>query len=75
MRSERFRRLWSRHDARPKRSGTALLEHPQVGPLELSYEKLPIPDTDGQILVVHHAPLGSESASRLGLLAAIAAGR
>jgi hypothetical protein len=37
VRSERFRQLWARHDARPKRSGTSLLDHPQVGPLQLSY--------------------------------------
>ena len=35
LRSERFRRLWARHDVRPKRSGRVRLEHPQVGPIEL----------------------------------------
>lgn len=45
VRSERFRHLWARHDVRPKRSGTNRIDHPQVGALELSYEKLPIPDT------------------------------
>jgi hypothetical protein len=43
VRSDRFRRLWARHDARPRRRGTARLAHPQVGPLELSYEKLRSP--------------------------------
>ena len=74
VRSERFRQLWARHDARPKRSGTSVLEHPQVGPLELSYEKLPIPDTNCQTLVIHHAEPGSRSAQALALLAATAAG-
>jgi transcriptional regulator with XRE-family HTH domain len=73
VRSERFRRLWARHDARPKRSGTARIEHPQVGELELAYEKLAIPDTDCQALVVHHAKPGSPSAQALILLAANAA--
>jgi transcriptional regulator with XRE-family HTH domain len=74
VRSERFRQLWARHDARPKRSGTSRIEHPQVGPLELSYEKLPIPDTDRQTLVVYHAEPGSRSAQGLLLLASAAAG-
>jgi hypothetical protein len=44
-----------------------------VGPLELSYEKLPIPDTDRQTLGVYHAAPGSASAQALALLATIAA--
>jgi transcriptional regulator with XRE-family HTH domain len=72
VRSERFRQLWARHDARPKRSGTSLLDHPQVGPLELSYEKLPIPDTNGLTLVIHHAEPGTPSAQALALLATTA---
>jgi hypothetical protein len=74
VRSERFRQLWARHDARPRRSGTSLLDHPQVGPLELSYHKLPLPDTDCQTLVIYHAEPGSPSAQALTLLATAAAG-
>src|ERR1700716_2715675 len=74
VRSERFRQLWARHDARPKRSGTSLLDHPQVGSLELSYEKLPIPDTNCQTLVIYHAEPGTPSAQALTLLATSAAG-
>ena len=73
MRSERFRYLWARHDARPKRSGTIRIEHPLVGPLELSYEKLLIPDTNCLTLVIHHAEPGSPSAQGLALLATTAA--
>jgi transcriptional regulator with XRE-family HTH domain len=73
VRSERFRQLWARHDARPKRSGTTQIDHPQVGPLELNYEKLPIPDTDRQTLVVYHAASASPSAQALALLATTAA--
>jgi transcriptional regulator with XRE-family HTH domain len=74
VRSERFRGLWARHDARPKRSGKARLDHPQVGPLELSFEKLPVPETDRQILAIYHAEPGSASAQALALLASAAAG-
>jgi transcriptional regulator with XRE-family HTH domain len=70
VRSEHFRTLWARHDARPKRSGTTRIDHPQIGPLELSYEKLPIPDTDRQTLFIYHAEPGSPSAQGLALLAA-----
>jgi hypothetical protein len=74
VRSERFRQLWARYDVRPKRGGTARIDHPLVGPLELSYEKLPIPDTDRQTLGVYHAEPGSPSAEALALLATTAAG-
>jgi transcriptional regulator with XRE-family HTH domain len=74
VRSERFRRLWARYEVRPKRGGTARIDHPLVGPLELSYEKLPIPDTDRQTLGVYHAEPGSPSAEALALLATTAAG-
>jgi transcriptional regulator with XRE-family HTH domain len=69
VRSERFRQLWARHDARPKRSGTTRIDHPLVGPVELSYERFPIPGTDRQTLGVYHTPPGSPSAQALTLLA------
>jgi transcriptional regulator with XRE-family HTH domain len=73
VRSEHFRRLWARHDVKPRTSGTSLLDHPQVGPLELSYEKLGINGTDGQLLVIYHAEPGSAAAQGLRLLSTIAA--
>jgi transcriptional regulator with XRE-family HTH domain len=72
VRSEHFRRLWARHDVRPKRSGMIQIDHPLVGPLELSYEKLPIPDTDRQTLSLFHAAPGSAAARALALLATTA---
>ncbi|MBV9803739.1 MAG: transcriptional regulator, partial [Solirubrobacterales bacterium] len=69
LRSESFRRLWARHDVRPRRSGTSTIAHPQVGRLELTYTKLPIPDTDRQTLSIYHATPGSPSAQALLLLA------
>jgi hypothetical protein len=55
VRSEEFRRLWACHDVAPRTSGSSVLDHPQVGPMELRYEKLAITGTDGQVLVVFHA--------------------
>jgi hypothetical protein len=68
IRCDRFRQLWARHDSRPKRSGSVRLEHPVVGPLELSAEKLPIADTDRQLLIIFHAEPGSRSAQALAEL-------
>jgi hypothetical protein len=73
VRSERFRQLWARHDARPKRPGPTRLEHPQIGPLELHYQRFPIPGTDGQELVTYHADAGTRSAESLALLASLTA--
>jgi transcriptional regulator with XRE-family HTH domain len=69
LRSEEFRQLWARHDARPKGSGTTVILHPQVGRLELAYTKFPIPETDRQTLAVYHAAPGSPSERALALLA------
>ena len=68
IRCDRFRQLWARHDSRPKRSGSVRLEHPVVGPLELSAEKMPIADTDRQLLIIFHAEPGSRSAQALAEL-------
>ncbi|MFF9458575.1 helix-turn-helix transcriptional regulator [Streptomyces flaveolus] len=67
-RSEEFRRLWARHDVSPGGHGASRLNHPVVGTLDLSYDRLTVPGTDGQLLVVHHAPPGSESAGKLARL-------
>jgi transcriptional regulator with XRE-family HTH domain len=69
VRSERFRQLWARHDVRLKRSGTTRIDHPLVGPVELSYERFPIPGTDRQTLGIYHAAPASASAQALALLA------
>ncbi|MFJ8721287.1 helix-turn-helix domain-containing protein [Streptomyces sp. NPDC093269] len=68
VRSEEFRRLWARHDVAPRASGSSVLHHPQVGPMELSYEKLAVTGTEGQVLVLFHADPGTESARSLALL-------
>jgi hypothetical protein len=73
VRSERYRRLWARHDVRHRSRGTTQIEHPLVGPLELTYDKLQIHDTDGQTLVIYQAAPGSASAQALVFLSASAA--
>jgi hypothetical protein len=72
LRSERFRALWARQDVRQKTSGTTRLLHPQVGALDLHYEKLALPESPGQVLITYHAERGSPSYERLELLAHLA---
>lgn len=69
LRSDEFRRLWARHDARPKTSGTSVMQHPLVGRLELAYAKLPIPDTDRQTLAIYHGAPNTPTERALALLA------
>ncbi|MEV4754901.1 helix-turn-helix transcriptional regulator [Micromonospora sp. NPDC049559] len=73
LHSERFRRLWARHDVRRKRARVSRLEHPQVGPLQLRGERLTVDGTDGLVLVALHAEPGSHSADSLALLASLTA--
>jgi len=70
--SERFRTLWARQDVRLKTSGVSRLLHPQVGELDLQYEKLALPGAPGQMLITYHASPGSPSHERLELLAHLA---
>src|ERR1700742_2835431 len=71
LRSARFRTLWARQDVKHKGTGTSLFNHPQVGPLELNYERLLIPGSGMQALVTYHAQPGSDSEERLRLLGSI----
>jgi hypothetical protein len=73
VRSERFRQLWPGHDVQPKRVGVAHVDHPQVGYLELNYEKLTIPQSDCQTLTIYHAAPDGPTARSLRVLAAATA--
>jgi transcriptional regulator with XRE-family HTH domain len=70
--SERFRKLWARHDIRTRAGGATRLNHPQLGELTLRGEKLAIGGSEGQVLVVFHAEPGSSSAEKLALLGSLA---
>ncbi|MEV6607126.1 helix-turn-helix transcriptional regulator [Kutzneria sp. NPDC051319] len=71
LRSERFRRLWARHDIGRRRSATTRLIHPQVGELALHRDKLAVTGTDNLVVVVYHAAPGSSSAEALALLGSL----
>jgi transcriptional regulator with XRE-family HTH domain len=73
--SEQFRKLWARHDVRPKAGSIRRLNHPRLGRVDVRFEKLGIVGTVGQMLVIYHAepdgPFGPTLA-RLGALEAVA---
>jgi transcriptional regulator with XRE-family HTH domain len=72
LRSDRFRALWARHDSRVRSEGLTRLQHPQVGPLDLRFEKLVLPEV-AQVIVTYHAEPGSPSEDAFRTLAALAA--
>jgi transcriptional regulator with XRE-family HTH domain len=65
--SERFRTLWARHDVKHRSNGPAGFYHPKVGPLDLQYTILHLPD-QRQILVAYYAEPGSPSENSLRML-------
>ena len=68
-RSEEFRQRWARHDVRFHRSGTKVINHPDVGRLDLSYQAMELPADPGLVLVVYTAEPDSRTADGLRLLA------
>jgi len=72
VKSDMFRRLWPRHDAKPHPGGGKHhMRHPIVGELELYYEKFAVTGADGQLLVVYRAAPGSASEDALALLGSL----
>ncbi|WP_041833714.1 helix-turn-helix domain-containing protein [Actinoplanes sp. N902-109] len=69
--SERFRRLWARHDVRELAGGSITVNHPVVGELRLNRDKLPVGEL---ILVVYYPDEHSGSAEKLRLLSALVPG-
>ena len=67
--SDRFRRLWARHEVRGQRGTAIRFNHPQVGELILNRERLSIGGAEGLMLVVYHPEPGSSNAEKLALLA------
>jgi transcriptional regulator with XRE-family HTH domain len=62
--SQRFRELWARADV-GYRTGTIHMRHPQVGDLYLRRNRLSVPHSGGQHLIIYHAETGSQSARAL----------
>jgi transcriptional regulator with XRE-family HTH domain len=73
--STAFSTLWQAHTVRGKTQDAKQLNHPDVGPLTLTYQAFDVRDAPGQQLVIYHAEPGSSSAEALSLLGAINATR
>lgn len=72
-RSDEFRELWERHDARGKSLATKTFRHPEVRTLTLGMQTFDVRSAPGQELVVYGAEPGTASADALKLLGSIAA--
>ncbi|OJZ67596.1 helix-turn-helix domain-containing protein [Mycolicibacterium diernhoferi] len=59
-RSAHFRKLWATYDVRSHSRGLLLMNHPQVGPLDLHFQHLGLRGSD-HIMVVYWADPGSPS--------------
>jgi transcriptional regulator with XRE-family HTH domain len=72
-RSEEFRGLWAAHNVRLHTKGIKRFNHPVVGELELSFDRLEVAADPGLMIVAYTADPGSRSAEALALLATWAA--
>jgi transcriptional regulator with XRE-family HTH domain len=72
-RSPLFRRLWDEHGVVKRMSGRKTFNHPEVGVIELDWERLTVSGAGGQVLMVYSAEPGTPAATALTLLATLAA--
>jgi transcriptional regulator with XRE-family HTH domain len=72
-RSRLFRRLWEEHGVVKRMSGRKTFDHPEVGVIELDWDRLTVPGAGGQVLMVYSAEPGTPAATALSLLATLAA--
>jgi transcriptional regulator with XRE-family HTH domain len=68
-RSEEFRSHWATHNVRLHHKGEKRFNHPVVGELELSYNRIDLPADPGLMIVAYTAEPGSRSQESLSLLA------
>ena len=72
-RSQLFRRLWQEHGVVKRMNGRKTFNHPEVGRIELDWERLTVPGSSGQVMLVYSAEPGTPAATALTLLATLAA--
>ena len=72
-RSEEFRVHWATHNVRLHNKGEKRFNHPVVGELELSFNRIELPADPDLMIVTYTAEPGSKSAEAFGLLASWAA--
>jgi len=69
MNSPEFAMMWAEHGVRKWALATYRMHHPVVGRMELNLQSLPVPQEDGQRIVVATAGADTASAAALSLLA------
>ncbi|MDG9728171.1 MULTISPECIES: helix-turn-helix transcriptional regulator [unclassified Streptomyces] len=67
--SEEFRRHWQRHTVRTKSHGLKRIDHPEAGPLTLSYEITHFPQDPELSLLVYTAAPGTPEEEALRVMA------
>jgi transcriptional regulator with XRE-family HTH domain len=72
-RSPLFRQLWEERAVVKRMKGLKTFDHPEVGRIELDWERLTVPGSGGQVLIVYSAEPGTPAATALTLLATLAA--
>ncbi|TCR26324.1 helix-turn-helix transcriptional regulator [Streptomyces sp. BK205] len=72
-----FRTMWASHDVRIRHEGIKRLNHPEVGPLEMTFRSLdlPLPQRALHDLIIYTAEPGTPTEDRLRLLASWTAPR
>lgn len=68
-----FRRLWEEHGVVKRMKGRKTFNHPEVGEVELDWDRLIVPGEGGQVLMVYSAAPGTPAATALTLLGTLAA--
>jgi len=68
-----FKRLWEEHGVVKRMGGRKTFNHPDVGVIELDWDRLTVPGASGQVLMVYSADPGTPAATALTLLATLAA--
>jgi len=72
-RSPLFRQLWQERGVVKRMKGRKTFDHPEVGRIELDWDRLTVPGSGGQVLMVYSAEPGTPAATALTLLATLAA--
>jgi transcriptional regulator with XRE-family HTH domain len=72
-RSEEFRGHWAAHNVRLHNQGIKQFNHPVVGDLELTYNRIELPGDPGLAVIAYTPEPGSKSADAFSLLATWAA--
>nr|WP_296391156.1 helix-turn-helix transcriptional regulator [Williamsia sp.] len=71
--SELFAKFWNEHEVKPRSHGRRVINHPEVGVLDMFYTGLPLPADPRLTVVTWSAPKGSPTAVKLAELARSAA--